>query len=187
MSAFTSENETQRGRRWRGRAAALVSLASLASLPACLENPLGSNTYQQATATTGKTYSGGGPNNSDFSDAAQASGAHDIPCPITSVTAHWVKEHQWAAEGCGQRIDYVAKHKFAVPWQMTLTSRTKIETPAAPPPAAMPTIATPAATAVPASTTSPSSTGGCTKDTDCKGDRICVSGTCSDPPPKPVF
>ncbi len=27
----------------------------------------------------------------------------------------------------------------------------------------------------------PTTTGGCAKDTDCKGDRICVSGTCVNP------
>lgn len=27
-------------------------------------------------------------------------------------------------------------------------------------------------------------TSGCAKDTDCKGERICVSGACVDPPPK---
>ena len=30
----------------------------------------------------------------------------------------------------------------------------------------------------------PPAAAGCGKDTDCKGDRICVSGACTDPPPR---
>ena len=140
---------TQRTTRWFGQAAALaLGGVALVAVPACLESPLGSNAYFQAVATNNKIYDGTGPKNSDFSDAVQASGAHDIPCPITQVTAHWVKEHQWTAEGCGERIDYVAKQKFAVPWKISLESRAKMPPGAArlaPPPSAA---VTPAATCV---------------------------------------
>ena len=159
----------------------LAALAAISTLPGCLENPLGSNTYLQATATNSKTYAGTGVTSADFSDAVQASGAHDIPCPITQVTAHWVKEHEWVAEGCGERIDYVAKHKFAVPWQITLASRAKIPGSTAP----APTTATTAASPTPVTPT-PANAGGCSKDTDCKGERICINAMCVDPPPKPV-
>ena len=58
------------------------------------------------------------------------------------------------------------------------------ESPTSPPgpvvPAPAPVAATPEATATPAS---PCLTG-CGKDTDCKGDRICVKGSCQDPPPR---
>jgi hypothetical protein len=169
---------------WFGRAAALaLGGLVLAAAPGCLENPLGSSTYAQATATNDKTYAGTGTNNADFSDAVQASGAHDIPCPITQVTAHWVKEHEWVAEGCGQRIDYIAKHKFAVPWKISLQSRAKLPAGSAPLPATAP----PSSVAPAVSPTSPGvGAGGCSKDVDCKGERICVNAMCVDPPPKPV-
>ncbi len=175
-----------------GRATLLVATAL--ALTGCLESPLGSKAYQQATATNNKTYDGTGPHNVDFSDAVQASGAHDIPCPITQVTAHWVKEHDWVAEGCGVHVDYTARHKFAVPWQITLVSRAKMAQPVVPlasaAPAAPVAPVASAGSSVAPGTLAPAAvpaTVGCSKDTDCKGDRICVSAQCVDPPPKPAY
>jgi hypothetical protein len=57
--------------------------------------------------------------------------------------------------------------------------------PAAPAPAPTPVFAPPAVAPVspapPATPATPCLTG-CGKDTDCKGDRICVNGSCQDPP-----
>ncbi len=178
-------------------AASLVIFAGAAGT-ACLESPLGSTAYSQAIATNNKTYDGTGASNHDFSDAVQASGAHDIPCPITDVKAHWVKDHDYVAEGCGIRINYVTRQKFAVPWRVVVASRAKLDgTPlpatsapvaasAAPAPASTGTVASaPPASTSPAASPA-TSAGGCSKDTDCKGERICVASACVDPPPKPV-
>jgi hypothetical protein len=171
-------------------AASLVIFAGAAALgsSACIESPLGSTAYSQAIATNNKTYDGTGPNNHDFSDAVQASAAHDIPCPISQVKAHWAKDHDYVAEGCGTRINYTTKQKFAVPWRVTLVSRAKLDGTATPvATASAATAATVGAT--PATTGTVASAppaGGCSKDTDCKGDRICVEAACVDPPPRPV-
>jgi hypothetical protein len=54
-------------------------------------------------------------------------------------------------------------------------------TPVSAPPAVAPVSPAPPATPVPSATPATPCLTGCGKDTDCKGDRICVNGSCQDP------
>jgi hypothetical protein len=109
-----------------------------------------------------------------FEEAVRVSGAHDLACSRDRVSIQTPPSGsrgptERMADGCGQRVMY----RFACETdsatiqrcEVVLTGRFSLSPPRRPP----------------ASPPAPPPATGCAKDVDCKGDRICVKGECTNP------